>query len=412
MTELSALILNEYKDITFDTDASLIISAYRKKQRKFYSIIISSVFCVIIASAILNINTGVITKFVNSTGAFLSSYFSHEKARNYNNKPTKPTQSYDNSTLSDNNASHKKPLGGKETKATESIGTVPAYSQYEGDAAGASEAAAEKQETAASDNPSDDDTKDNDSKTETESVAAPVFAYKISNGAVTVTAYNGTDTNVTIPSKIENLPVRTIGAKAFSGNTKIEGVEIPSSVQTIDKQAFCKCRKLSRVTLPETLLRVNEEAFYGCGSLKEITVPAGVSKLGAMCFGYYEKTSGSGTNKYNYDEKVKRFTIRCYSGSRAYTYAVENGFAVVNLGSVDFPTSVYLDKYIVELSVGSTYEIKYTVDNPKGETTFTSDKDSVAKVSADGKVTALKKGSANITVSNNGVSRKLVVIVE
>lgn len=501
MTELSALLQNEYKDISFNMEAAQVVSAYQKKQRKFYTIIISLVFCVIIGSALLNLNTGIITRFVNSTGEFLSNCFSTNQVKNYEKKPTNPTQKSDDSVLPSKIVKPSKAEKTSESKqsavtdATQSgifsspIASDPSETVTDNSSSPIKDSHTSDKDSTSSvqdstssvqDSSASDESKTAETDTEEETVPASDFVYIISDGAVIITDYNGSKNDVIIPSKIENMPVKAIDSKAFSGKSiesikipdsvetigssafkncgslktvklseklktiaasafykctalqsvalpsslrsigssafgycsELESIAVPKGVQMIDKQTFFKCRKLSSVTLPEMLKSIKEEAFYGCSALKVITVPSGTVKLGDMCLGYIEKSSGSGTKKYNYDAKNKDFTIRCYIGSAAYTYAVNNGFTVINLGGVDFPTSIYLNKYIVELKVGSTYDISYSVDNPKGDTTFMSDDTSVAKVSSNGKVTAVKAGTARITVKNNGVSRTLVVIVE
>lgn len=64
------------------------------------------------------------------------------------------------------------------------------------------------------------------------------------------------------------------------------------------------------------------------------------------------------------------------------------------------------------LYVKGTYTIDPTVKNGKGKTTYTSSNTGIAKVSAKGKVTAVKKGSATITVKNNGVKKTVKITVK
>lgn len=64
------------------------------------------------------------------------------------------------------------------------------------------------------------------------------------------------------------------------------------------------------------------------------------------------------------------------------------------------------------LYVGATYKIKASIDNPSGNTSYISDRKSVATVSKTGKITAVKKGTAVITVKNNKVSKTFKVTVK
>lgn len=64
------------------------------------------------------------------------------------------------------------------------------------------------------------------------------------------------------------------------------------------------------------------------------------------------------------------------------------------------------------LYVKGTTTIKPTVKKGKGKTTFKSSNTKVAKVDSKGKVTAIKKGTAKITVANNGVKKTFTVTVK
>ena len=69
----------------------------------------------------------------------------------------------------------------------------------------------------------------------------------------------------------------------------------------------------------------------------------------------------------------------------------------------ELPTTVTVNKS-AKLYVKGNYQIKANVSNGKGATTYKSSDSKVVKVSSTGKVTALKKGTATVTVTNNGVS--------
>ena len=75
-------------------------------------------------------------------------------------------------------------------------------------------------------------------------------------------------------------------------------------------------------------------------------------------------------------------------------------------------TYITLKKSSASLYVKGTCKIKATVRNPKGKTTYKSSNSKIAKVNSSGKVTALKKGKAKITVRNNGVKKTFTVTVK
>ena len=75
-------------------------------------------------------------------------------------------------------------------------------------------------------------------------------------------------------------------------------------------------------------------------------------------------------------------------------------------------TSITLKKTSASVYRNGTVKIKATVKNAVGKTTYTSSNKKVAKVDKNGKVKALKKGTAKITVKNNGVKKTFKVTVK
>uniref|UniRef100_UPI004056DEEA hypothetical protein n=1 Tax=Agathobacter sp. TaxID=2021311 RepID=UPI004056DEEA len=62
--------------------------------------------------------------------------------------------------------------------------------------------------------------------------------YTVEDGSVTITGYNGKESEVTIPSKIAGVPVNTIASGAFSNSTRVTKVNLPDTIMTIEEGAF------------------------------------------------------------------------------------------------------------------------------------------------------------------------------
>ena len=98
------------------------------------------------------------------------------------------------------------------------------------------------------------------------------FQYEITaENTVTITGYAGTNTEVSIPSEIEGLPVKAVGAEAFMESGILTRIVIPDTVILIDERAFKECASLSKVFLKgKEELTIRGEAFAECASLKGV----------------------------------------------------------------------------------------------------------------------------------------------
>ena len=111
------------------------------------------------------------------------------------------------------------------------------------------------------------------------------FKYSVlKNGTVKIVKYNGSKTEVKIPSKIDGKKVTMIGKWAFCLDKKIKKITIPKGVTKIGDSAFKDCTALKTIKLPASLKTIGYEAFYGCTSLRTVTIPKGVKTIGAGAF--------------------------------------------------------------------------------------------------------------------------------
>jgi len=100
---------------------------------------------------------------------------------------------------------------------------------------------------------------------------------------VIITKYTGTMQDCTIPSKIQNLPVRVIGEGAFSNDKNIVRISIPQGVAEIGAQAFYGCTKLTTVELPNTITKIGNKAFMN-SSIQKISLPPNKVDFGVEVF--------------------------------------------------------------------------------------------------------------------------------
>lgn len=157
----------------------------------------------------------------------------------------------------------------------------------------------------------------------------------LEDGTIEIVGYTGEETQLVVPSQIDNYTVTRLGFCAFSGceymtsieipetvnslgssifdlcyslktikidedngtydsrdncNAIIEtasnklvfgcsGTVIPDSVTTIGKYAFMECYGLENITIPETVTCIERGAFYDCTNLKSANIPKKVTNI-------------------------------------------------------------------------------------------------------------------------------------
>ncbi|MBR5513505.1 MAG: leucine-rich repeat protein, partial [Ruminococcus sp.] len=104
------------------------------------------------------------------------------------------------------------------------------------------------------------------------------YLYKVTDDGIVITAYSGTETELVIPSAIDETPVTSIGGSAFKKNTAITAVTIPETVTSIGKSAFNGCSKLEKLTLNEGLTTLGEGAFCDT-KISSIYIPSTIKNV-------------------------------------------------------------------------------------------------------------------------------------
>lgn len=173
-----------------------------------------------------------------------------------------------------------------------------------------------------------------------------------SDNTATITGWNGSDAELTIPKELDGYRVIGIGEHAFSGRHfltdisipdgvtsigneafyRCEGlmsISIPNSVTIIDDYAFTRCYSLIIISIPDSVTSIGDYAFNCCYCLASINIPDSVTSIGDYAFHFCSLTSinipdsvtGIGTGAF---ENCDSLTIYASTGSYAETYAKEN----------------------------------------------------------------------------------------
>ncbi|MBO5896732.1 MAG: leucine-rich repeat domain-containing protein [Clostridia bacterium] len=102
--------------------------------------------------------------------------------------------------------------------------------------------------------------------------------------AIQIVGYTGNEKEVTVPKKIGNLSVISIGAGAFEGNTTMEKVELNTNITVIGDNAFKGCTALKELDGISAIEKLGASAFEGCTSLESFKVPDNLTEIPARCF--------------------------------------------------------------------------------------------------------------------------------
>lgn len=114
------------------------------------------------------------------------------------------------------------------------------------------------------------------------------FVYTIAGTTATITAYRGTATALTVPTRIEvaagssgaaatTYDVTAISSAAFAGNAGLTSVTMQGGTTGTGSSS-------SAATAATGLLTIGDRAFYGCPSLTTVTIPATVTSIGSQAF--------------------------------------------------------------------------------------------------------------------------------
>ena len=119
---------------------------------------------------------------------------------------------------------------------------------------------------------------------------------------VVVCGVIGGTISITIPDKINNLPVTEVDESAFEGCTRLESIAVDKNNQnycSIDGNLYSKDQKTliqyaigkpdSSFVVPDSVTTIGESAFEDCTSLESIVIPSSVTTIGYLAF--YDCTS-------------------------------------------------------------------------------------------------------------------------
>jgi len=102
--------------------------------------------------------------------------------------------------------------------------------------------------------------------------------------AASITSYTGTEEDLAVPEKLDDLPVVSIGNQAFWYNEVVEFVHLPEGITEVGDMAFYMCPNLREVYLPEGVLSIGTCCFGGCAALESVDVASTLETVSDFAF--------------------------------------------------------------------------------------------------------------------------------
>ncbi len=98
------------------------------------------------------------------------------------------------------------------------------------------------------------------------------FQYSERSGGIAILQYQGDETDIVVPSAINDKPVTEIAKGALGFDSRTTSITIPDGVTNIGESAFAKCTSLTSISIPGSVIVIDGNPFKGCSSLTSIDV--------------------------------------------------------------------------------------------------------------------------------------------
>lgn len=128
------------------------------------------------------------------------------------------------------------------------------------------------------------------SETDSESISATSgdFEYRVlDDGTAEITSYNGSATELEIPSIVDGYTVTSIGHNAFYDCKSLIRVDLPDEINNIESYAFT-FSNLEKISFSDNIVNIGEYAFMG-SNIETIILPKSLKTIKLGTFAYCDK---------------------------------------------------------------------------------------------------------------------------
>ena len=184
------------------------------------------------------------------------------------------------------------------------------------------------------------------------------YLYSSNGNAITILGYGGSGGTVTIPEKINGLPVTSIGD--WAGTVEcLPKSRLRSMLLNITGGTFHYCTNLTSVVIPNSVTSIGKYAFFLCKSITSITIPVAVTNIGLNAFLYCPRLTAImlDTNHPSYSSldgvlfNKSQTTLIQFPGGKVGNYTIPS--SVTNIGVGAFSGCRSLTNITISDSVSS-----------------------------------------------------------
>lgn len=206
--------------------------------------------------------------------------------------------------------------------------------------------------------------------------------------------------------------IESIGASAFYNCSALKSIIIPNGIKSIEEQTFYNCKSLTNVTIPNSVTKIGGNAFIFCTGLKSVSIGSGVSEIHDMAFGgcsdiEYFKCYATNVprvlSEYAFYGQINLLYVPAASlNDYKTTSPWKDKFLTIKAIEESEPTAISIRNGNITLSKNGKAQLNIATQ-PEYATmpsvTWKSGNSSIAKVDANGLVTAVAVGTTTITAT-------------
>lgn len=164
------------------------------------------------------------------------------------------------------------------------------------------------------------------------------FTYELYEEYIKLIKYTAEETEVVIPSEIDDISVTVIGSLCFyDTKAKVTSVKIPDSIKKIEESAFYYADSLTSIVIPDSVKSLGSRSFAWCNSLQSVTLSANLEEIPEYCFNHCVSLT-----EIDLSENIKTIGTRAFSYCEALI-EISVSQSIAEIGDLAFSSCTALE---------------------------------------------------------------------